>query len=101
MPRVLLRYLFNRRTWIAGYLERTDSTLQRCGNRRHCGSMNGETISRAQLLLQYYSALAELEEEGRLTASDAVLSIRTAQGTAQIDAIPQPIVLQNELRASA
>ncbi|HLK49380.1 MAG TPA: hypothetical protein VKT49_14665 [Bryobacteraceae bacterium] len=63
--------------------------------------MNGERISRAQLLLQYYSALAELEEEGRLLASDGALRVRAARGNAQMEAIRQPMVLQNELRATA
>jgi hypothetical protein len=61
--------------------------------------MNGETISRGQLLLQYYSALAELEEEGRLQASHAAKA--AGQSVVHRERIRQPIVLHNMVQATA
>ena len=61
--------------------------------------MNGETISRAQVLLQYYSALAELEEEGRLTAPRAVLAGH-ALSAGVMERIGWPLVVEKELRAA-
>jgi hypothetical protein len=63
--------------------------------------MNGETISRGQLLLQYYSAIAELEEEERQMASQAQLAARAAQVSTRVEQMLQPVALQKEVRASA
>ena len=63
--------------------------------------MKGEIISRAQLLLQYYVALAELEAEGQQMAEHARMSRQTAQGEGYVDQIRRPMVLETEARASA
>ena len=62
--------------------------------------MNGETISRAQLLLQYYAALAELEQESRLAAAHAATAAHTGHGSARVERM-QPIVFEKEMRVSA
>lgn len=62
--------------------------------------MNGETISRAQVLLQYYAALAELEQESRLAASHAAKTTHAAHGSAHVERM-QPIVFEKEMRVSA
>lgn len=63
--------------------------------------MNSETISRAQLLLQYYSALAELEQEGRWMASHDGESAADVPGLGRVERMRQSIVLQKEMRISA
>ncbi len=62
--------------------------------------MNAETISRAQLLLQYYAALAELEQESRLAAAHALKPAHMGHGAARVEQI-QPIVFEKEMRVSA
>lgn len=60
--------------------------------------MNGETISRAQLLLQYYAALAELEQESRLAASQKAKPARAASPRMER---MHPVVFEKEMRVSA
>lgn len=63
--------------------------------------MKGEIISRAQLLLQYYAALAELEQEGRQVAEHARMATQTAQGAGYVQQIRRPMVLGSEAQVSA
>ena len=62
--------------------------------------MNGETISRAQILLQYYAALAELEQESRLAPSHEAKTAHAGHGSARVERM-QPIVFEKEMRVSA
>ena len=63
--------------------------------------MKGEIISRAQLLLQYYAALAELEQEGRQVAEQARMATPAAQGAGYVQQIRRPMVLGSEAQVSA
>jgi hypothetical protein len=62
--------------------------------------MNTETISRAQLLLQYYAALAELEQETRQSASRRPNPVCAGLGGSRVERI-QPIFFEKEMRVSA
>ena len=57
--------------------------------------MGSEYITKAQVLLQYYTALQELEEESRVMAAAA-----GAQAPRRIERIRQPIYLETEVRVS-
>ena len=60
--------------------------------------MSGEIINRAQLLLQYYAALAELNEEGGLLDSAAAAPTEAALEYRKVERIRQPILLRKEAR---
>jgi hypothetical protein len=62
--------------------------------------MNDETISRAQLLLQYYAALSELEQEGLLAASHQAKTVRAGYRSDRVDRM-QPMIFEKEMRVSA
>lgn len=98
VPRVLPRYFIAGGTRFRGTanvrpvlcsVERIEDTAR---------VMNDETISPAHLLLQYYSALAELEQEGRRMVLHASKSAHAGHGSGRIERIVQPIVLQREMR---
>ena len=57
--------------------------------------MGTEYISKSQVLLQYYCALQELEEESRVRAAAA-----GAQASRHVERIRQPIFLEREVRVS-
>lgn len=54
--------------------------------------MGTEYISKSQVLLQYYCALQELEEESRVRAA--------AQASRHVERIRQPIFLEREVQVS-
>ena len=55
--------------------------------------MGTEYISKSQVLLQYYCALQELEEESRVRAA-------AAQALRHVERIRQPIFLEREVQVS-
>lgn len=57
--------------------------------------MTGEYISRSQLLLQYYAALAELEKEERVMAAGAGAGFGFEP---PVERVRQPLLLQKEVR---
>jgi len=62
--------------------------------------MAGEYISRSQLLLQYYTALAELEQESRVMVACAGATAQASAILQQVECRPQPIFAQDEVRPS-
>ena len=57
--------------------------------------MGTEYITKAQVLLQYYAALQELEEESRVMAAAA-----GAQAPRHVERVRQPILLEREVQVS-
>jgi hypothetical protein len=57
--------------------------------------MRSEYITNAQVLLQYYCALQELEEENRVKVAGA-----GAQGSWRLEHIRQPILVETDVQIS-
>lgn len=62
--------------------------------------MSGELISRSQLLLQYYTALAELEQESRVMVATAAAGAHAPWIELGAERVRQPIFSQREVRVS-